>query len=263
MESNVKQSMKSQFNVFFITEEDPFYIYLFFEVFFEKFDLDKVQIKGIAILNPFNKKSTWALIKQMYGFFGPVDFIRTGFSYLGKKLSGMSVRKLAQKFFIPIIDVRNVNDPEFLDKLREMKLDLIISVAAPQKFKKELLELPCWDCINIHSGKLPKYRGMMPSFWTLFENEKYGAITIHRMNEDLDDGEIILQQDVEVGSNETLDSYIRKTKRLGAEMMIEAVRQITNGEAVLKPNDRNESMYFTFPTPEEVKEFRRKGRKLL
>ena len=255
--------MKTQFNLFFITEEDSFYIYLFFERFFEKFDLDRVKIKGIAILNPFNKKSTWGLAKQMYCFFGPVDFVRMGFRYLGKRLSRKSVRNLARKFAVPIIDVRNVNDPDFLDKLRNMNLDLIISVAAPQKFKKELLELPSWDCINIHSGKLPKYRGMMPSFWTLFDNEKYGAVTIHRMNEALDDGEIILQREVEVASNETLDSYIRKTKLLGAEMMIEVIKQIRDGEVELKLNDRNQSTYFSFPKLEEVKEFKRRGRKLL
>lgn len=247
----------------FITEEDPFYVYLFFQHFFAKFHFESTELMGIVILAPFYKKNIWALAKKMYHFYGIVDFIRMGFKYLIKKLNRKSIRNLAQHYHVSILDVQNVNDAYFLNELRKMDIELVISVAAPQKFKEELLQLPNLGCINIHSGKLPKYRGMMPSFWTLLHDEEYGAVTIHKMNENLDDGEIILQQEVKIKSDETLNSYIRMTKKLGAEMMLEVIRDIGTGNYQLKPNDKSQASYFSFPNREDVKRFRSKGKKLL
>lgn len=245
----------------FITEEDPFYVYLFFETFFKKYTTESADLKGIVILEPFDKKSTLALAKKMFGFYGLFNFIRMGMLYVFKKLKGVSIRNLTKNYNVPVFEVENVNDKTFLDKLNALEVDLVISVAAPQKFKAELLSIPGKGCINIHSGKLPKYRGMLPSFWTLLNEKKSGAVTIHKMNANLDDGEIILQQDVEIVPNETLDSYIKKTKKLGAEMMLRAIKSFRDDKVELKPNNKNESTYNSFPTRDDVKRFRRQGLK--
>jgi len=245
----------------FITEEDPFYVHLFFETFFKKFKIESVELEGIVILEPFDKKSTLALAKKMYGLYGLVNFLRMGFLYVYKKLTGTSIRNLATSYKVPVFEVENVNDKHFLDKLKSMEIDLIISVAAPQKFKPDILNVANKGCINIHTGKLPKYRGMLPSFWTLLNKEKTGAVTIHKMNENLDDGEIILQQEVAIEPDETLDSYIKKTKKLGAEMMLKTIEAFRDNKLELKPNNKNESTYNSFPSKEDVKRFRKQGLK--
>lgn len=265
-------------NIIFITQEDPFYLPNFFKMFFNNFSIDGVNIKGIVILNTLNKNSLYKLAKQMYYFYGLKDFIKMGISYSYKKVMNFlyikkiksskegnfySIRHIAEAYGIKVMYVNNVNNYNFLEHLKKMKIDLIISVAASQKFYNELLNLPTWGCINIHSSPLPKYRGMMPNFWVLYNKEEETAVTIFKMNENLDDGEIILQKKVKIVNNETLDSLIIKTKKLSVKMLIEVIRRIKESTIMLKPNDRSKASYYSFPTKEQVRKFRIMGKKIL
>jgi len=265
-------------NIFFITQEDPFYLPKFYQNFFKDFSIGGVKIKGIIILNTLNKKSLYKLAKQMYDFYGLKNFIKMGINYSYKKIMNFlyikkiksskegnfySIKHTAKEYGIKVMYVNNVNGYNFLENLKKMKIDLIISVAASQKFYNELLNLPTWGCINIHSSSLPKYRGMMPNFWVLYNKEKETAVTIFKMNENLDDGEIILQKKVKIADNETLNSLIIKTKKLSSKMLIEAIRRIKEGKIVLKPNDRSKASYYSFPTKEQARKFRMMGKKLL
>jgi methionyl-tRNA formyltransferase len=74
---------------------------------------------------------------------------------------------------------------------------------------------------------------MLPNFWQMFHGEKTVGTTIHYINTGLDDGEILMQKETSIGENESLDSLIRKTKKFGAEMMVEAIAGIKTGS--LKP----------------------------
>jgi methionyl-tRNA formyltransferase len=136
---------------------------------------------------------------------------------------------------------------------------LIVSVAAPVLFKRDLISLPRIGCINIHNAKLPKYRGMMPNFWQLYHREKTTGITIHEINPKIDDGRILLQDEMEISEDETLDSLIRKTKKAGAHMMIEAIRRIKQEDVRYLENPATEGSYFSFPKREDVKEFKKRG----
>ena len=277
MNKKLKKEEKN-FNLIFITQEDPFYLPNFFKDFLNNFSIDGVKIKGIIILKTLNKKSLYKLAKQMYNFYGLKDFIKMGINYSYKKIMNFlyikkiksskegnfySIRHIAKAYGIKVMYINNVNSYNFLENLRKMKIDLIISVAASQKFYNELLNLPTWGCINIHSSPLPKYRGMMPNFWVLYNKEKETAVTIFKMNENLDDGEIILQEKVKIVSNETLGSLVIKTKELSVKMLIEVTRRIKEGTIVLKPNDRSKASYYSFPTKEQARKFRMMGKKLL
>ena len=74
----------------------------------------------------------------------------------------------------PCESVSDVNDPEFLDRLRSLGTELIVSVSCPQIFKEPLIDLPPLGCLNIHGAILPQYRGVMPSFWMLAHGEAGG-----------------------------------------------------------------------------------------
>jgi len=118
-------------------------------------------------------------------------------------------------------------------------------------------------CINIHTARLPQYRGMMPNFWNLYHDERTSAITIHTMDVDIDRGEILMQKEFEIDPRESLDQLIKRTKRLGAACMLECLEGIARrGFEPVDPPDVEPS-YFSFPTREHVREFRRKGYRLL
>ncbi len=261
------------FNILFITQEDPFYVRLFFEEFLKNYTTIG-DIKGVVIAPTMGKKSLNKLVIQMYNFYGSVDFVRMCFRYIifktGDRLSKIislkkfySISQVCRYYRIPVKKCNNINAGDFLNDLRKMELDLIISVAAPQIFKEGLIKIPKNGCINIHNAKLPKYRGMLPNFWQMFHGEKSVGTTIHRINTGIDDGEILLQEETLLLPGESLDSVIQRTKRFGGRLMIEAINGIRNKTLKSIPNLSAESTYFSFPTKKDVLEFRKRGYRLI
>jgi methionyl-tRNA formyltransferase len=233
-----------------------------------------MEIQAVVIQKPMGKRSTWTLVKQMYAFYGLADFFKMGLRYLKmKSLNKLShiypksewfdLKQLCQARNIRVLYQNGLHQPEFLDKLRNLNLDLIMSVAAPTIFRQELINLPRLGCINIHHAPLPRYRGMMPNFWQLYHGEKTAGITIHKINSKIDGGEIILQRQVLINPGESLDALIKRTKRLGAHYMVEAIEMARNGKVQYKENRPEKGSYFSFPKSKDVKEFRKRGYRLV
>jgi methionyl-tRNA formyltransferase len=265
--------------ILFVTQDDPFYIPKFFREFDKIFDDKDIQIEGVVIQAPLGKKSIGSLVKQMYDFYGPVDFMRLGFRFaINKVLNSMAIRLFNGKFpgsfsvehYLlkhnwKIIKTNNVNSVDFINMVKAMNLDLIVSAGASQKFKKTILTTPKYGCINIHNSKLPKTRGMLPSFWSLlhYDTEPATAMTVFKMDEELDSGNIILHWEVKLDPKESLEELITRTKVENAHLVLEAIKMYKNGEPALLPNDNSQATYFSFPTKEDVKQFKAKGLKLV
>ncbi len=254
--------MNNKLNILFITQDDPFYIRIFFEEFFSKFR-DKVNILGVVICPTMAKKSKFSLFEQMFNFFGPVDFMRMAYRYAVSKIQGKNLENTCKQNDIMVYHEKNPNREEFITKWNDKGIDVLVSIAAPHKFKKKLLGLAKKETINIHHAKLPSYQGMMPNFWQMYHGEKSAGITVHRMNEGIDQGEIILQKEVPIETNEPLEHLIRRTKKMAAHCIIEALDLIATGKVELKPNDISKATYFGFPSSRDVAEFRRRGGRLL
>ena len=158
--------------------------------------------------------------------------------------------------------VPNLNAKEYVQHVRDIAPDLIISYSAPQIIKPELLGVPKHGIINVHGALLPNYRGCMPSFWYLYNDEKLGGATVHYMSADIDDGDICLQGSVDISDCKTMFQLMAKTKELGGELICETIRQIAAGTLKTRKNDTQNGSYFTWPTVEQAKEFRKKGHSL-
>ena len=261
------------FNILFITQDDPFYVRCFFAEFFNIYPNIR-EIKGVVIQGTMGKKSRWDLARQMYSFYGPVDFLRMGVRYIRTKILNkiaalypkekwLNLSQLCKTNNIDVLCQDNIHQPEFLSELEKMNLDLIISIAAPTIFRQELIDLPRFGCINIHHAPLPRYRGMMPNFWQLLHGEKMVGLTIHKINPKIDEGEIILQKQIPVNPEESLDALIKRTKQQGAHYMVEAIEMMRNGSVQYQENRPVEGSYFSFPTREDVRKFRATGHRLL
>ena len=112
--------------------------------------------------------------------------------------------------------------------------------------------IPSLGCINVHCSLLPKYRGLMPSFWTLFHKEKYTGVSIFLMNKYIDDGPIIYQKKIKV-DNLTLESLITKTKKQSFICLIEVLKKYLNNEIkVINKNQKKDSSYYSFPSKNDV-----------
>lgn len=158
--------------------------------------------------------------------------------------------------------VSNLNAEKYVQHVRDIAPDLIISYSAPQIIKPELLGVPKHGIINVHGALLPNYRGCMPSFWYLYNDEKLGGATVHYMSADIDDGDICLQGSVDISNCKTMFQLMKKTKELGGELICESIRQIAAGTLQTRPNDTKNGSYFSWPTIEQAKEFRKKGKNL-
>lgn len=244
-----------------VTEADPLYVIRFFEVFFAEVPIDRIEIVGVTVSRAFHEPML-ATARRILRFYGWVDFLRLLSRWGWAKVRGRSITRLARERGFSIVETASVNAREYLDRLRELDLDVVVSVAAPEIFKAPLLGLPRLGCVNIHSGRLPKYRGMMPTFWQMLHREPAVTVTIHRMVEKLDAGEILAEETFALEDRDRLDRVIVGTKQLGARMMIstllELEQRLANGR---EPS--GEAGYHRFPTPEHVKAFRRLGHRML
>jgi methionyl-tRNA formyltransferase len=158
---------------------------------------------------------------------------------------------------------QSVNRPDYIEQVRAIAPDVIVSVAAPEIFRLELLKIPRLGCINIHSGRLPMYRGMMPTFWQMLRGEPAVTITVHRMAERLDAGDVLATRHFAIKPNDSLDRVIKGTKCEGARLLIEVLRDLRAERAQSTPLDMKHANYFSFPKPDDVRAFRKRGHRLL
>jgi methionyl-tRNA formyltransferase len=174
-----------------------------------------------------------------------------------------SVRAVCNRYGTRSLRPRDVNDPGFIALLRTIDPDLVISVSCPQIFRRQLLELPRLGCLNVHSAMLPKYRGVLPTFWALANDDPETGVTVHRMTDRIDKGDVIAQRRVSITPNETLLSLMRKTKRVGADLVLESVEAFDSGSvSPMVPGPTDQDSYVSFPARADVDRFRSLGRKI-
>jgi methionyl-tRNA formyltransferase len=248
-----------------VTQSEPFYIPRFFAKFIPDAAGEGISIERIVCLKPFNETLDKTALR-MFNLYGPRDFFVMGLRFVLYKIKDMlglglhSVRKVAATHGIPCTFTANVNYSETLEEIRKSKPDVILSIAASQIFKKELLSIPKWGCINVHTANLPKYRGMLPTFWAMYHGDHEVGMTVFRMDSDIDRGMIILQEEIPIEKTDTLEAVIIKTKLHEADMVIRSLKLIRSGEVRLKDYEGAGS-YYTFPTRKDAEQFRLTGRK--
>ena len=159
--------------------------------------------------------------------------------------------------------VKNPNDLSTINWLSKLDIDLIVSYSAPCIFKTELLSLPALGCINLHCSLLPKFAGILPSFWGLYEGSENLGATVHRMDSKIDNGSILGQVTVPRPTDLSMFNVIRVTKQAGGTLMMSVVKEIIEGKETEKPNNVEVNNYYSWPSIDQIKEFRRGGGRLI
>jgi methionyl-tRNA formyltransferase len=252
----------ARLRLLFVTEDDPLYVIRFFEAFFDQYPKDEIEIVGVTIENAFGE-SLVKTARRVWRFYGPFDCLRLGARYARAKARGVSIASLAVRHGLPLVPCESINAPEYIGRVRRLEPDVIASVAAPEIFRAKILAVPRLGCINIHSGRLPVYRGMMPTFWQLLHGEKHAVITVHEMAEELDAGAVLGTLEWPLRERDNLHRVITETKRAGARLMIDVLRRMRTGTITATPLDRSRQQYFGFPKPEDARAFRMLGHRML
>ncbi len=134
--------------------------------------------------------------------------------------------------------------------LSENKIDVVIVNTCSVKISKEVLDLPKYGFLNIHPGKFPENRGADPIFWTLKNNEKSTAVTIHQMDANFDTGPIVLEQSTPVHFGETWGMLHSKMALLAVQAIEKALPLLNKVENYLPQS--NLEAYKQKPTPKDL-----------
>jgi len=141
----------------------------------------------------------------------------------GKQVQFTSVKEKAMELGLDVFQPENINDSESIKRIKEVDADFIIVAAYGQILKTEILSIPKYACLNIHASLLPLYRGAAPINWSIINNELTTGITIMKMNEGLDSGDIVLVESIAISKKDDSEILYKKLSELGGKLIIEAV----------------------------------------
>jgi methionyl-tRNA formyltransferase len=249
--------------IILITQNEPFYLSENLDTLLKRLPKEQIILGAIvASASPFGKKESF--IKKAIKtkkIFGLGFFLYYTLRFIYSKLFKKSVNQTLSEHGVNKIEIQgSINSKENLNIIKSYNPDLLISILGNQIFKKSLIDLAPKGCINLHTALLPKYRGLMPTFWVLKNNEKYTGVSVFFVDEGIDSGPIIVQEKVKIGTK-TQQQLIKETKQIGMNLILKSIDLIAKGELKLIENPESEKSYYSFPTPEDVKEFKRQGKK--
>jgi methionyl-tRNA formyltransferase len=198
-------------------------------------------------------------LKTTLALYGPISTATRSVQMAWASLRGGAVHRLFKSRGIPVHDVADINAPEFLDRLRQLGVDLIVSLNTPQRLKRPILALPAHGCVNVHFGMLPRYRGLMPVFHALMNGESSFGVTVHVMDEKLDNGDILLQRPVAIAPGDTLDTLYPKGFAAASELLAETIEACARGALVRHPNSEAQKTYYSYPSKDLIRSYRRRA----
>ncbi|AEY66076.1 methionyl-tRNA formyltransferase [Clostridium sp. BNL1100] len=168
----------------------------------------------------------------------------------GNKLAAPPVKEFALEHGITVLQPAKIKTPEFVEQIRELTPDLLITAAYGKIISKEMLDVPTLGCINVHGSLLPAYRGAAPIQWSIIHGEKVTGITTMFTDVGLDTGDMLLKKELEIGSDMTAGELHDAMAVLGAQVLKETLLELKKGTLVRKPQDDSLSSYAPIITKE-------------
>ncbi|HET7152613.1 MAG TPA: methionyl-tRNA formyltransferase [Candidatus Kapabacteria bacterium] len=146
----------------------------------------------------------------------------------GLQLQPSPVKVWATEHGLPILQPEKLKDAQFIEQIRSLAPDLIVVVAF-RILPKEIFTLPKFGAFNLHGSLLPKYRGAAPIQWALINGDKETGVTTFFLQEKVDTGNMILQEKLAIGANETFGELYTRLAELGADTTVRTVEMIERG----------------------------------
>ncbi|MBW2124264.1 MAG: methionyl-tRNA formyltransferase [Deltaproteobacteria bacterium] len=161
----------------------------------------------------------------------------------GRKLAPPPVKELAFRYDLEVLQPEKASSEPFCELIRQKSPDLLVVVAFGQILKKSLLDIPTWGALNIHASLLPKYRGAAPIQWAILNRESRTGLTAMKMDEGLDTGPIICQEEVPIEPNESAGHLHDRLSLLAGPFLMKTLRRMAQGEVSLQRQDDSSASY--------------------
>jgi methionyl-tRNA formyltransferase len=161
----------------------------------------------------------------------------------GKKLTAPPVKTLALEHGIEVFQPEEASDDLFCTEIRAKKPDLIVVVAFGQILKKKLLDIPRWGVINVHASLLPNLRGAAPIQWTILNDEPKTGLTVMQMDEGMDTGPILFQEEIQVVKDETAGHLHDRLAVMAGDLMAKSLERMSGNIVPATPQDHTKATY--------------------
>lgn len=168
----------------------------------------------------------------------------------GMKLTFSPVKEFALSRDLPVYQPLKMRDGEALEIVRGLAPELIVVAAYGKILPEDILCLPKYGSINVHSSLLPKYRGAAPINWAILNGETETGVSIMYMAKELDAGDVIRTVKTAIGPDEDAAELTARLAELGAEALLETIPELESGTASRTPQDGGESTYAPMLTRE-------------
>jgi methionyl-tRNA formyltransferase len=161
----------------------------------------------------------------------------------GQEVQEPPVAEAARELGLELAQPERVADEAFIERMKGLSPDAFVVVAFGQIFPVELLEVPKQGSINLHASLLPKYRGASPIQAAIANGEKKTGVTAMLMEEELDTGPILLQDETEIRHDETTGELTERMSKMGAALMVETLEQLGKGKIKQRKQREESSSY--------------------
>ena len=154
-----------------------------------------------------------------------------------------SIHDVATQHDIPVFEPPSI-DRRCIEFVHDLAPELIVSTYYRNILPAALLEIPPLGCINVHPGRLPYYRGPIPTFWALVNGETSCAVTLHVMDAGVDTGPIIAQEDIPIDDDDTGFTLSARAMHAGHALLMRHIDAVLRGEIRPEPQDPTTGSYF-------------------
>ena len=169
----------------------------------------------------------------------------------GMKINESAVKKYAVKHGLKILQPERLKNEEFLSELKSLEADLQ-AVVAFRMLPEQVWNMPPKGTINVHASLLPQYRGAAPINWAIINGEKETGVTTFKLQHEIDTGNILLQEKIEIGENETAGELHDRMKEIGAALLVRTVEGLVNGTLQEVPQLTIENDNQSLTTPDSA-----------
>ncbi len=146
----------------------------------------------------------------------------------GMQLTQSAVKKYALEKNLKILQPEKLKSPDFIEELKSLKADLQVVVAF-RMLPEIVWSMPPMGTVNLHASLLPEYRGAAPINWAIINGEKETGVTTFKLQQQIDTGNILLQQKIPVSEQESAGVLHDRMMNIGAELLVKTIQQLEKG----------------------------------
>lgn len=161
----------------------------------------------------------------------------------GRKPAASAIKTAALEQGLPVSEPKSPADPEFIDLLQQWSPDVIVLAAYGKLLPKTVLEVPPMGCVNLHPSLLPRHRGPSPIAFAILSGDRNTGISTMLMDEGMDTGDILLQEEIPVREDDTTESLTHRIMEPSAQLVVKTLTELASGTLQPRSQDHEKATY--------------------